>query len=155
MNCLCFKGCHCLGCFPPHASKSACNELIHERVCLCVPDNLLVAFFAVDMFIDLQLWTWDCCITQVALGVCWKLEIDYGTDHWLRKCLVRHKGHFFTQIHLAAMKALSMCIPNLRGMDSLPPSPFMFTTCSWILIHWFVHVSWNWKTVLWTHDDFH
>jgi hypothetical protein len=31
----------------------------------------------------------------------------------------------------------------------------MFTTCSWILIHWFVHVSWNWKTVLWTHDDFH
>jgi len=54
INCLCFKGCHCLGCFPPHASKSACNELICERVFFVSARQLLVVF-AVDMFIDLQL----------------------------------------------------------------------------------------------------
>jgi hypothetical protein len=103
---------------------------LYERVCFVSARELLVVF-AVDMFIDLQLWTWDCCIIQVALGVCWKLEIDYGRDQRLRKYWVMHKGQF-TQIHLAAMKALSMCIPNLRGMGILPPSPFMFTACSWI-----------------------
>ncbi len=131
-----------------HQSQHAMNSYMREFVCVC--ETITGCFCSRHVY-----WS-----TTMNLGLLHNtssngglLEIDYGRDQRLSKYRVRHKGQF-TQIHLAAMKALSMCILNLRAMGILPPSPFMFTTCSWILIHWFVHVSWNWKAVLWTHDDF-